>query len=887
MPLWPHIQSLWRNLTQKQRVEADLDEEIRSYQGMLEEEEASARSNADAARRQALLEFGGADQVKEQVRDVRFGAALDSIAAELRQSLRGLLRNPALALTGTAMLALGMGASIVIFSIFYAALVQPLPFRDTGRLMQIFESRKDRGFNRSSFTEANFWDVRAQNHSFEDLGAYHYGEANLTGDGPAEKVTCSAISGGFLHVLGVSPVVGRDFSQDEADGRASQGAVILGNRFWRTRFAADPQVVGRTLRLDDRVRTVIGVLPPGEPWIDGQTYIPLVYRPNANRGSWEYSVIGRLAHGASPESAQADLQRIAAVLAASYPKDDKGIGFNMDPASAWVASDTTRRALWVLLGAVTFLLLIGCLNIANLLLARGMNRKREIAVRTALGAGRARLIRFVMMESLLLSGFGATLGLALAYATLRAIQALEIPGIPRLADAGLNTWVFGFAALIAVLTGILSGLAPSLQAPANQIAASLREGDRQTGSRGQGRLRAILVTCEVALSFLLLVGAGLLIRSFVRLTNVDPGFHTENRLLFSVSMPNAYWEHGVGKQFLDRFFERLSAIPQVVSAGAVSNRPVEGGDPGMGIASMSGPQSPDGHVPWAGWRIVSPGYFRAIGLPLLQGRVFDERDRPVWAQRGQPVPQRHVVISQSLGPPDFPQSGSHRPTRRAVEGTEQPGRGSGRCRGRHAGAWANLRSLAHRLPALRRECAHQRICHSHSRRPAGPHAGDSIDRCRHRSESAHRRCALVRRSGPPFGRAAAVQHDSPRRIRRIGPAAGHHRYLRRPLLFHQPPDIGDRAARRPGCKRSRDSRDGGRAGYAARNDRPRSGRCRLLVAVALLHRAPVRHSAVRPPDLPCGSRAPFRYRPVCLLPSRPPRHAHRSRRGVTHRVTPR
>ena len=654
MPLWPHIQSLWRNLTQKRRVEADLDEEIRSYQGMLEDERASAGATPGAARRQALLEFGGADQVKEQVRDIRFGAALDSVAAELRQTLRGLLRNPALALTGTAMLALGMGASIVVFSIFYAALVQPLPFRDSGRLMQIFESRKDRGFNRSSFTEANFWDVRAQNHSFEDLGAYHYGEANLTGDGPAEKVTCSAISGGFLHVLGVSPVVGRDFSQDEADGRASQGAVILGNRFWRTRFAADPQVVGRTLRLDDRVRTVIGVLPPGEPWIDGQTYIPLVYRPNANRGSWEYSVIGRLAPGASPESAQADLQRIAAVLAASYPKDDKGIGFNMDPASAWVASDTTRRALWVLLGAVTFLLLIGCLNIANLLLARGMNRKREIAVRTALGAGRARLIRFVMMESLLLSGFGATLGLALAYATLRAVQALEIPGIPRLADAGLNIWVFGFAALIAVLTGILSGLAPSLQAPANQIAASLREGDRQTGSRGQGRLRAILVTCEVALSFLLLVGAGLLIQSFVRLTNVDPGFHTENRLLFSVSMPNSYWEHGVGKQFLDRFFERLSTIPQVVSAGAVSNRPVEGGDPGMGIASMSGPQSPDGHVPWAGWRIVSPGYFRAIGLPLLQGRVFDERDRPVWAQRGQPVPQRRVIISERLARLIFP-----------------------------------------------------------------------------------------------------------------------------------------------------------------------------------------------------------------------------------------
>ena len=234
-----------------------------------------------------------------------------------------------------------------------------------------------------------------------------------------------------------------------------------------------------------------------------------------------------------------------------------------------------------------------------------------------------------------------------AYGALPLIRAMEIRGIPRLAEADLNPWVVGFAVLIAVLTGLLSGLAPAMQAPGAAIATALREGDRQAGIRGQGRLRSTLVTVE-ALSFVLLVGAGLLIRSFTQLMNVDRGFQTENRLLFSVSMPNAYWEKGVGKQFLDRFFARLAAEPDVIAAGAISHRPVEGGDPGMGIASASQLRTADKNAPWAAWRIVSPSYFHAVGLPLLSGRAFDESDKPVWQEPGQPVPQRRVMISERL-----------------------------------------------------------------------------------------------------------------------------------------------------------------------------------------------------------------------------------------------
>ena len=296
MPLGQRMKTLWRNLAHRRRVEEDLDAEIRSYQGMLEDQGLS--------RRQALLDLGGAEQIKEQVRDVRAGAALDSLAAELRQSLRGLRRKPALTVLGTLMLGLGMGASIAVFSIFHAALIRPLPFRDPDRVVQLYETRPDEGFTHASFTEANFWDVRARNHSFAEVAALHYDEANLTGNAAAEKVTFIEVAAGFFRALGVSPVLGRDFSYDEG-GPGARRVVILGNRFWRSRFGADRQILGRTLRLDDRAYTVIGVLPPGEPWLNFQTYVPFASRPDADRGSFEFEVIGRLARGATPGTARA------------------------------------------------------------------------------------------------------------------------------------------------------------------------------------------------------------------------------------------------------------------------------------------------------------------------------------------------------------------------------------------------------------------------------------------------------------------------------------------------------------------------------------------------------------------------------------------------------
>jgi putative ABC transport system permease protein len=634
------LRMLWRNLTSKQKVEDDLNAELESYRQMLEDDKGTAR--------EAALEMGGKEQIKGAVRDVRTGAWLDSFLGDVKQSVRGLARNPGTALRAISMLALGMTASTVIFSVFYAALVRPLPFREPGRLVEIWETRLNRDIDQASPSEANFWDVKARNGSFEEVAAAHDDELNMIGMGEPEKVKVLEVSPNFLRTLGVQPVVGRDFrSEDARDGWTTHVAIV-GYKYWLSRFGGQQDIVGKTLRLNDHLYTIAGVLPPGEPWIDKQLYVPFGYHADANRGSWEFSMIARLKPGATVESARADLQVLASALGRDYKSDDEGIGFRLESSRRWLASSETRVALWVLLAAVVLLQVIACVNVANLLLARGLARQREIAVRTALGASRARLIRFVMMESLLISFCGTVSGLLGAFLALPAIQHLDLKVIPRLAEAQLNLWVLSFAAISAVATGVLAGLAPALQAPTTRIASTLREGDRQTVSRGQNRLRAILITGEVALSFLLLTGAGLLTRSFSQLAKEKLGFQTENRLVFEVSMPGSYSEKGVGKQFMDQFLPQIAALPGVEAVGGVNTRPVEGWNPGMAIDSSNRSESQVNHAPWAGWRVVTAGYFSAVGLPLLRGRVFDEHDPSVWAEPGEPPPVRRVILCERL-----------------------------------------------------------------------------------------------------------------------------------------------------------------------------------------------------------------------------------------------
>jgi putative ABC transport system permease protein len=315
------------------------------------------------------------------------------------------------------------------------------------------------------------------------------------------------------------------------------------------------------------------------------------------------------------------------------------MGITFGPAANWLADTELRTKLWVLMGAVGFLLLIACVNLANLLLAKATGRTREIAVRAALGANRIRIFRMVLTESLVLGLTGAIFGVLLAMLGIAAIKAADPGGIPRMDELGLNFWVLGFTLLAAIGTGVLSGLVPAFQAPYKNIVAGLREGERsQTGSRGQKRLRAVLVASEVALSLMLLVGAGLLIRSFEQLLRVDRGFQAENRLLAAVNIPGSYKEGA--DELVTRFLDRVSTVPGVLSAAAMNSRPIVGWDPGMGIVAAERPDGNSGRFPWAGWRIVSGDYFRTLGIPILQGRTFNQHD-----EIGKPW---RVIISKRL-----------------------------------------------------------------------------------------------------------------------------------------------------------------------------------------------------------------------------------------------
>ncbi|KPJ91356.1 MAG: hypothetical protein AMS18_08850 [Gemmatimonas sp. SG8_17] len=549
---------------------------------------------------------------------------------DIRHSLRGLAKNPGFTLIALLTLALGIGANTAIFSVVYAVLLRPLPFGDAERLVRVFETRPDRGWEGVSLSRPNFRDYRAQNRTLEDMGAMLGTDMNMTGSGYPERVRGALVSAGFFRVLRVDPIVGRTFLREEDEPGNETRVALLNYEFWRTRFSGEPAIAGTTLTLDDENYTVVGVLPPGEPWLDGaQVFIPMVRNPAANRGNFILGTIARLKPGVSIAAAAADLEAVAERLSQQYPElQTQGrIGIRMDPASDWVASDSVRRALWVLLGAVGFLLLIACVNLANLLLARATARQRETAVRAALGASRGRISQQLLAEALTLGVLGSGVGLFLAFGAIRLVRSLDPGGIPRLADVSLNGWVLVFTLAVGLLSGVIAGLVPAFQVPYAGLLSALREGDRgATGSRIQQRLRSWLVGLEVALSLILLVGAGLLIRSFGELSRVDRGFRTENRLFFSVTLPPTYDEGTRASELINQFIARIEAIPLVVNAAAVHIPPLSQGSTGMGIVSAERAAEMAESVPWASWRLITDDYFRTLGIPLLKGRTFTAAD---------------------------------------------------------------------------------------------------------------------------------------------------------------------------------------------------------------------------------------------------------------------
>jgi predicted permease len=555
---------------------------------------------------------------------------MSAFLSDLRRAARATVRHPTFTGIAVLTLALGIGANAAIFSVIRSVLLRPLPFPESERIVTLWETRADRDMFQISFTYANFWDVLEQNRTLSAVGAIRWNSMNMTGDAEPIRLSVAPVTVGFFRALGVRPAMGRLFVDGEDATGSDRYLAVLSHAFWNSRFGGDSAITQRSLRLNNESYRVIGVLPPGTPWLDAaDVFIPFVRPAVLDRDSWELPVIGRLAPGVTLAAARADLDNIARRLAEQYP-EAKGMGISVQSTDDWVASDNLRRALWVLVGAVGFLLAIACVNLANMLLARATTRARERAMRSALGATRGRVVQLALAESLVLGLLGGVAGVALAVGVVRLLGAWSPGDIPRLAQVQVDVPVLLFTFGLALGTALLVGIVPALRTPYQDVVTALRDGERSVaGSRGGGRVRRALVTVEVALSLILLVGAGLLLRSFGHVLSVDRGFVTENRLVYEVGFPGGGTrEESIRRgQALVELVRRMRATPQIQAAGAVHLRPLQGSGTGMGFGAADRPDATGDQIPWAGWRLVTDGYFRTMGLPLIAGRDFTDQDR--------------------------------------------------------------------------------------------------------------------------------------------------------------------------------------------------------------------------------------------------------------------
>ena len=559
--------------------------------------------------------------------------------ADLRLALRRLVKTPAFTAVALLTMALGIGATSAIFSVVHAVLLTPLPFPDASRLVGVYQTSEG---SREVFTPPNFLDMRAQSKTLASAGAYTTSGVTLTNAGDPARLISVEVSDGFFETLSTPPMMGRALQKgDNEPGRTD--VVVLGHAIWQNRFGSRADIVGHTVTIEGRETTVVGVMPRGFAWPeDGDIYMPSLYDEayrSKNRGAWYLDVIGRLAPGVSIEASQAELATIGAQLEAAYPVN-KDVGMTTHPLlDATVGS--RRAALLVLLGAVLVVLLIACANVANLMLARAAVREGEFAVRAALGAGRARLIRQLLIESLVLAFFGGLFGLALAYGGTRALVALGPAGFPRLETIGLSAPVVLFTFALALLTGVVFGLVPALQASRTSFGSSLRERGKSAlgGVRGR-RTRAALVVAELALAVVLLVGAGLLLRSFARLVNVDPGFDPSNGITFTIGLPDAVYDTDPKRvAFHARLREELNALPGVAGSALALSVPPTSMHFNLSFKVAGRPPLPPGESPTLEVRLADAQYFGLMGIPVTRGRGFADSDRA-----GAP---RVVVITES------------------------------------------------------------------------------------------------------------------------------------------------------------------------------------------------------------------------------------------------
>jgi putative ABC transport system permease protein len=575
---------------------------------------------------------------------------MQTLLQDLRYGARMLVRKPGVTIIAVLALALGIGANTAIFSVVHALLLKPFPFPELERVVAVWDESQRNPHN--EVTIGNYLDWQAQSQSFEHLALYRWWGVNITGIDNPERVQGFLVTANMLDALGMQPMMGRNFKAEENEP-GQDTTVILSHGLWQRRFAGDPNIVGKTIQLNSNARTVIGVMPAEFQFPRGMELMaPIAFTPEmrTNRGNHSYLVVGRLKSGVSVAQANTEMTGIAARLAQAYPEQNTGLSAGVYPLLA----DTVRSyriALIALMCAVGFVLLIACANVANLLLARASERSREMAIRAAMGAGRIALIRQLLTESVLLALLGGALGVLFAVWGVELLKA-SLPGeafqfVVGLRNLGLNYSVLGFTIGLSLLTGIVFGFAPALQAAKPDLNEALKEGSKASASGARNRLRSALVVAEVALSLVLLTGAGFMMRSFLNLLQVNHGFNYENVLTMGLQLPQTkYTETAQRVTFYQELERRLKALPGVEAIGFVSHLPLGQSNSSSSFLIEGVPEPPPGQSFSGRNRICTPEYFQALGITLLQGRAFNAQDKA----DATPV----VIVNETLAKRFFP-----------------------------------------------------------------------------------------------------------------------------------------------------------------------------------------------------------------------------------------
>jgi putative ABC transport system permease protein len=648
MPVLARIKGTLRALTRAEALDRELDDELSSYLELLTDEKIRRGMDPALARREAMMELGGAEQVKAAVRHSRHGAALDSLLRDIRHAARTMRQAPGFTIVVVITLALGIGANTALFSIVNAALIRDIPFPEPERLVAGDKTRD--GVPMGPVSRLDYFDISDAATSFEGVAAYVSGEVTITGEAAPEVVGVTLASWNLLPVLGVDPIVGRNFSREEELEAGSESSLIS-YRLWQTRFGGDPDVVGRRLYLNGGPRTIVGVVPAGFRFMaDVDVWIPVErgdFFIDSERDAHSLRLVARLKPGVTMAQAQAEVNAIAAELARQYPDTNKGKGVILYDLQRYMVGDA-RTKLFLLMATTALVLVIACGNVAGLLLARGQRRLPEMAMRSALGAPRRRLVRQLVTESVFMTLVAGVAGIGVAVLFQKLLLQLLPLGRPGLPTPSLDAAVLLFALIVSVLAGAAVGVVPALRATSFHQWQQLKTGSRASEDRRSSGFRNLLVVAQVAISVVLLVGSGLLIRTLVHLTTVELGFDPENLLAGRIGISTEVYETAEERSaFFTSLVERVEALPGVVAASTVSKLPIATSMTDWPIWLAEEPRPASGEAQMALARWATPGYFETMGIPLLRGRDIASGDGP--------EAPRILVISEAVADGLFPE----------------------------------------------------------------------------------------------------------------------------------------------------------------------------------------------------------------------------------------